>query len=91
MRRAIRRSVSHLVLVVTAAHGGFIARARQIVAERGTPEQQACAPALGGRARTREEAMRHYYEVMGPLYSRRHDPTAAEAGRPRIDAFAGAR
>src|SRR5579863_3147714 len=29
-------AVSHLVLIVTAAHGGFIARAQQILAERGT-------------------------------------------------------
>ena len=36
--------VSHLILVVTAAHAGFNERARAIVAERGTPEQmRACA------------------------------------------------
>ena len=29
-------AVSHLVLIATAAHGGFIAQAQQIVAERGT-------------------------------------------------------
>src|SRR5690349_8509826 len=34
-------AVSHLVLIVTAAHGGFIERAQQIVRERGAPEQQA--------------------------------------------------
>ena len=33
------KSVSHLVLVITAAHSGFVERARQIVAERGTAEQ----------------------------------------------------
>ena len=48
-------AVSHLVLVVTAAHNGFIERSRQIVRERGTPEQQEvledsmparCAPSM---------------------------------------------
>src|SRR5438477_1402739 len=34
-------SVSHLVLVVTASHSGFNARAREIVAARGTAEQKA--------------------------------------------------
>src|SRR5207248_11799844 len=33
-------AVSHLVLVVTAAHGAFIKRAREIVEARGTPEQR---------------------------------------------------
>jgi proline iminopeptidase len=31
-------AVSHLILMATAAHGGFIRRAREIPAERGTPE-----------------------------------------------------
>jgi proline iminopeptidase len=30
-------AISHLVLVATAAHHGSLERARQIVAERGTP------------------------------------------------------
>ncbi len=76
-------AVSHLVLVVTASHGGFIPRAQAIVRERGTPEQQAvCDTLWAGAFRTVEE-MRHYYEVMGPLYSRSYDPVAAAAGRAR--------
>ena len=39
-------AISHLVLVVTAAHNGFIGRSRQIVRERGTPEQQEVLDAL---------------------------------------------
>jgi len=76
-------SVSHLVLVVTAAHAGFNARARQIVAERGTPEQQEVAAQLWAGQLDTPEKLRRYYEVMGPLYSRRHDPVAAKAGRDR--------
>src|SRR5579863_5866574 len=34
-------AVSRLVLIVTAAHGGFVERAQAIVRERGTAEQQA--------------------------------------------------
>ena len=77
------RSVSHLVLVVTAAHAGFNARARQIVAERGTPEQKEVAAQLWAGALDTPEKLRRYYDVMGPLYSRSHDPVAAKAGRDR--------
>lgn len=76
-------SVSHLVLVVTAAHAGFNARAQQIVAERGTDEQKTVAAQLWAGALDTPEKLRRYYEVMGPLYSRRHDPVASRAGRAR--------
>lgn len=76
-------SVAQLVLIVTAAHAGFNARARQIVAERGTPEQQAvCAQLWAGELRSQEQ-LRHYYDVMGPMYALRHDPGAAAATRTR--------
>ncbi|MFM8681866.1 MAG: alpha/beta fold hydrolase [Alphaproteobacteria bacterium] len=77
------RSVSHLVLVVTAAHAGFNARARQIVAERGTAEQKEVAAQLWAGALDTPEKLRRYYDVMGPMYSRSHDPVAAKAGRDR--------
>jgi len=76
-------AVSHLVLIVTAAHGGFISRAQAIVRERGTPEQQAvCDTLWAGGFRTVEQ-MRHYYEVMGPLYARSNDPAAGQGSRSR--------
>jgi proline iminopeptidase len=72
-------TVSHLVLVATAAHAGFISRAQQIVAERGTADQIAeCEALLAGRLDTPDK-MRRYYEVMGPLYSRKFDPTTLKA------------
>ena len=47
-------AVSHLVLIVTAAHGGFIPRAEAIVRERGTAEQQAvCETLWAGEFRSR--------------------------------------
>ncbi len=76
-------AVSHLLLIVTAAHGGFIPRAQQILQERGTAMQRrVCEMLWDGGFRTADE-MRRYYDVMGPLYARRHDPVAAEVGRHR--------
>ena len=76
-------SVSHLVLIVTAAHAGFNSRARQIVAERGTAEQKAVCDQLWTGQLDTVEKMRHYYEVMGPLYARKFDPASAKLGRER--------
>ena len=76
-------SVSHLVLVVTAAHAGFNARAREIVAERGTPEQNQVVEQLWAGELNTEEKLQHYYTIMGPLYSRRHDPASAALSRGR--------
>jgi len=76
-------AVSHLVLIVTAAHGGFIARAQAIVRERGTDEQRAVCEQVWAGSFPSAEEMRHYYAVMGPMYARRHDAASAEAGRLR--------
>jgi proline iminopeptidase len=77
------QSVSHLVLMVTAAHAGFNQRAQTIVAERGTAQQQAvCAQLWAGELDT-EDRMRHYYAVMGPMYARHFAPQAAQAARAR--------
>lgn len=71
------RSVSHLVLVVTAAHSGFIARSREIVAQRGDARQVAlCEDLYAGRLDTPDK-LRDYHHHMGPLYSRRFDPAAS--------------
>jgi proline iminopeptidase len=76
-------SVSHLILLVTAAHGGFIPKAEAHVATHGTAEQKAvCATLWSGGFRTEAE-LKHYYAVMGPLYARRYDPATAAAGQAR--------
>jgi len=68
-------SVSHLVLISTVAHAGYVARAKELVAERGTAEQVAmCDDLFAGRIDSPEK-LRHYFDVMGPLYSRRYDRT----------------
>lgn len=76
-------AVSHLILIVTAAHAGFIARAREIVAARGNAEQQVAAADLWAGRLDTVEKLRRYYDVMGPLYSLRYDPLAAQASRGR--------
>lgn len=76
-------SVSHLILIVTAAHAGFNSRARQIVAERGTAEQKAVCDQLWAGELDTVEKLRHYYDVMGPLYARKFDPVSTKLGRDR--------
>lgn len=77
-------AVSHLVLVATAAHSGYLARATEILAERGTVEQITLFhDLLGGRIDTSEKLHR-YFEVMGPLYSRRYSPISAAGLGPTI-------
>lgn len=76
-------AVSHLILIVTAAHAGFNQRAREIVAQRGTPEQIAvCNDLWAGRLDT-EQKLRRYYELMGALYARKYDATKANLSRER--------
>ncbi|UFN47632.1 alpha/beta hydrolase [Roseomonas sp. OT10] len=76
-------AVSHLVLIVTAAHGGFIPRAEAFVRQHGTPGQQRVCERLWAGGFETVEQMRDYYAAMGPLYSRRYDPVAGEASRAR--------
>lgn len=77
-------SVSHLIVIATAAHSGYASRARQIVAQRGTPEQIGqCDDLFAGRIDSVEK-LRHYYEVMGPLYARKDDPAHFRVGFDRI-------
>ncbi|MBV9251360.1 MAG: alpha/beta fold hydrolase [Acetobacteraceae bacterium] len=76
-------SVSRLVLIVTASHGGFIPRAQEIVRQRGTLEQQRVCEKLWTGEFQAEAELREYYRVMGPLYSRRHEPAAAGSATAR--------
>jgi proline iminopeptidase len=85
MAHAIRYpdSVAKLVLIVTAAHSGFIERAQAIVGQRGSAEQRRVCDMLWAGELDTVEKLRHYYSVMGPLYSKAYDPTAAAATRNR--------
>lgn len=76
-------SVSHLVLCVTASHSGFVARAKQIVAERDTAEQKAVCDQLWAGELTTVDRLRYFYDVMGPLYSVKYNATEARIARER--------
>jgi proline iminopeptidase len=73
-------AVSHLILVATCAHSGYAQRAMELVRQRGNAEQIAlCDDMFCGRLDTVQK-MQHYYEVMGPLYSRNFDAAKARQG-----------
>lgn len=61
--------VSHLIVMVTAAHSGFLVRAQDILAERGTAEQQAIAQSLWTGTFESEDQLQEYFRIMQPLYA----------------------
>jgi proline iminopeptidase len=71
-------AVSHLALMVTASHGGFIPRAMEILAERGTEEQKALTAKVWEGGFEDEGELKRFFRVMGPMYARRHNPETAE-------------
>jgi len=76
-------SVSHLVLVATMSHSGYVARAKEIAAARGTPEQIVlCDDLFAGRLDTPEK-LAHFYIATGSLYTRVDDPALSSIGLQR--------
>ncbi|QJR15354.1 alpha/beta fold hydrolase [Usitatibacter palustris] len=79
MAHAIKypQAVSHLVLIVTAAHSGIIERSREIAGVRGTPAQKKWVEDLyAGRIDTSEKLTTFHHE-MGPLYAVTFDEAAS--------------
>lgn len=77
------QAVSHLILIATVAHSGYVARAKALVAERGTADQIAmCDDLFAGRIDS-EQAMRRFFTVMGSLYSCSFNPATASDGLDR--------
>ena len=76
-------SVSRLVLIVTAADGGFRDKAMRWVEAHGTADQKRVCATLWAGGFGGDEQMAEYYAVMGPLYSVMHDPAKAAAMRGR--------
>ncbi|MGC8712317.1 MAG: alpha/beta fold hydrolase [Leptodesmis sp.] len=70
--------VSHLIAIVTVPDSRFLERAKQILAERGTEEQQAIAQHLWDGTFRDEEHLREYFRVLGPMYSLTFDPDAPQ-------------
>jgi proline iminopeptidase len=76
-------AVSHLIIFATAAHSGYVAKAKKLVSERGSTAQIAlCEDLFAGRIDTPDK-MKHYFEVMGSLYSCSFDPQTAKASADR--------
>jgi proline iminopeptidase len=65
-----QQHVSHLIAVVTTPHKGYVKRAREIIAERGTAEQQEIVTRALAGGFTDEEDMKTFFDIMGPMYSR---------------------
>jgi proline iminopeptidase len=77
------QAVSHLILIATVAHSGYVTRAKELVGQRGTADQIAmCDDLFGGRIDS-EAAMRRFFAVMGSLYARKVDPAVAGEGLDR--------
>ena len=70
-------SISKLVLIVTAADGGFRERAKRWVEQHGTPDQQRVCTMLWAGTFETPEQMADFYAVMGPLYAKTYDPERA--------------
>ncbi len=71
--------VSHLIVIATVASYRFLKRAQEILAERGTQEQQAIAQRLWDGAFENEEQLRKFFQVMAPLYSLAYKPSTDRA------------
>ena len=84
MRRAIPNSVSHLILVVTAAHPGSMRAPARSSPSGARRSRRRCATQLWAGELDTAEKLRHYYEVMGPMYwapsSTRPRPKGARRG-----------
>ncbi|MBN3959662.1 alpha/beta fold hydrolase [Nostoc sp. NMS8] len=71
------QNVSHLIVIATAAHSGFLKRAKEILASKGTEEQKASAQRLWDGNFENEEQLRQYFQVLGPMYSLKYEPTTS--------------
>jgi len=69
-------NVSHLIAIVTVPDYRFLDRAKQVLAEKGTAEQNAIAQHLWDGTFLDEEHLREYFQVMGSMYSLTFDPNS---------------
>ena len=71
------QNVSHLIAIVTVPDYRFLARAKAILAERGTEEQKAIAQRLWDGNFENEAQLQEYFTVMRSLYSITYDPESS--------------
>ena len=68
------QNVSHLIVVATAASYEFLAKAKENLAAKGTPEQQEIAKYLWEGNFADEEHLHEYFQVMASMYSLNYNP-----------------
>jgi proline iminopeptidase len=71
------QNVSHLIIIVSTASYEFLERAKQILFERGTEEQNLIAQRLWDGNFENEEQLRDYFKILAPMYSLKHDPNTS--------------
>ncbi len=76
-------NVSHLIVIATTPDARFLQRAKEILAERGTEEQNVIAQRLWDGNFENEEQLREYFQVMASMYSVTHDPNIPAKGWDR--------
>lgn len=76
LRYAIKypENVSHLIVIATAASYRFMARAKEILAERGNEIQKKCCQRLWQGNFETETQLTEYFQILGPLYALKYDP-----------------
>ncbi|MAV37151.1 MAG: prolyl aminopeptidase [Planctomycetaceae bacterium] len=72
--------VDRLILASTAPSFRFLQEARNLVSERGTPDQIRVCEALWNAEFTSLEQLHEYYRTMGPMYATSFDEEKFEAG-----------
>ena len=77
------QNISHLIVIATVPDSRFLQRAKEILAQRGTKEQNAIAQRLWDGTFENEEQLREYFQVMAPMYSLTHDPDSRQKGWDR--------
>lgn len=71
-----QENLKSLLLNVTAPSSDFTDKAKDIVKQKGTPEQKEMAQVLWDGAFKSAEQQARYYEIMAPLYSYSYEDTA---------------
>ncbi len=66
--------VQSLIVIATAADNGFLAKAKENLAAKGTEEQQAIATFLWEGNFENEAQLKRFFQVMMPLYSITYKP-----------------
>ncbi|QDV51746.1 alpha/beta fold hydrolase [Gimesia fumaroli] len=75
--------IANLILVATTPSYRFLEDAKQIVKERGTPEQRRVCQWLWNGTFESQQQVYEYYKAMGPMYSTRFDLEKLEKSWPR--------